>query len=215
MPATAPGHSTTGTSRSAFKAARVPPGAVPERLLLAATRLFAEQGFESTTVQQVVDAAGVTKGAMYHYFDSKDDLLYEVYARLFRVQMARLEQIAGSEESVDRRLADAAGDVIVTTLDQLDDATIFLRSMHQLSPAKQETVRADRRRYQSAFQALVQEGQDSGVFRRDMSAALVVDYFLGAVHHLGIWYRPDGPIKAAEVARSFTDLLMSGLRSSV
>ena len=48
---------------------------MPERLLRAATTLFAEHGFDGTSVQEIVEAAGVTKGAMYHYFASKEDLL--------------------------------------------------------------------------------------------------------------------------------------------
>ncbi|KOG87710.1 TetR family transcriptional regulator, partial [Streptomyces varsoviensis] len=59
---------------------------VPQRLLAAATRLFADQGYDRTSVQEIVEAAGVTKGALYHYFGSKDDLLHEVYARLLRLQ---------------------------------------------------------------------------------------------------------------------------------
>lgn len=67
---------------------------VTERLIAAATRLFAEHGYESTSVQDVVSAAGVTKGAMYHYFDSKDALLYEIYHRLLAMQAEQLDQIA-------------------------------------------------------------------------------------------------------------------------
>ncbi|HWM40698.1 MAG TPA: helix-turn-helix domain-containing protein, partial [Streptomyces sp.] len=55
----------------------VPP--VPQRLMAAATRLFSEQGYDRTSVQEIVEAAGVTKGALYHYFGSKDDLLHEIY----------------------------------------------------------------------------------------------------------------------------------------
>src|SRR3954447_24369340 len=81
-----------------------PRGEVPRRLLTIATRLFAKKGFESTSVQEIVDAAGVTKGAMYHYFSSKDDLLYKVYARVLRMQTERLEKFAASEDPVGTRL---------------------------------------------------------------------------------------------------------------
>ena len=120
---------------------------VPQRLLAVATRLFAEQGFEMTSVQQIVDAAGVTKGAMYHYFDSKDDLLYEIYARLLRVQTARMEVAADSDAPVAERLHAVAADVVATTAANLDDTVIFFRSMHLLHPDKQAEVRAQRRRY--------------------------------------------------------------------
>ena len=68
---------------------------VPQRLLAAATRLFAERGYDRTSVQEIVEAAGVTKGALYHYFGSKDDLLHEVYARVLRVQQERLDALRG------------------------------------------------------------------------------------------------------------------------
>ncbi len=67
---------------------------VKERLLNVATRLFARHGFEGTSVQDIVDAAGVTKGAMYHYYGSKDDLLYEVYHQVLTMQTSHLDEIA-------------------------------------------------------------------------------------------------------------------------
>ncbi|MEU7039935.1 TetR/AcrR family transcriptional regulator [Streptomyces varsoviensis] len=185
---------------------------VPQRLLAAATRLFADQGYDRTSVQEIVEAAGVTKGALYHYFGSKDDLLHEVYARLLRLQQERLDAIAGSAEPVERRLREAAADVVVTTIDNLDDATIFFRSMHQLSPEKHKQVRAERRRYHERFRALIEEGQEAGVFSRETPADLVVDYHFGSIHHLGAWYRPQGPLTPREVADHLADLLLRSLR---
>ncbi|WP_431963229.1 TetR/AcrR family transcriptional regulator [Actinacidiphila sp. bgisy160] len=187
--------------------------AVPQRLLAEATRLFAERGYDRTSVQEIVEAAGVTKGALYHYFGSKDDLLHEIYGRVLRLQMERLEAIAGKETSpVADRLVEAAADVVVTSIDNLDDTKIFFRSMHQLSPEKQKAVRADRRRYHEKFRALVEEGQREGVFRREVRPDLVVDFFFGAVHHLGTWYREDGPLSAGQVAADFADMLLHSVR---
>jgi AcrR family transcriptional regulator len=185
---------------------------VPQRLVTAATRLFAEQGFESTSVQQIVDAAGVTKGAMYHYFDSKDDLLYEIYARVLRVQTARMERAADSTEPVPRRLHAVASDVVATTAANLDDTVIFFRSMHLLHPDKQAEVRAERRRYHERVRRLIEEGQRDGVFRSDKSAELVVDFFFGAVHHLGTWFHQDGELSGEQVGEHFADLLLDALR---
>lgn len=186
---------------------------VPQRLLAMATRLFAEQGFEMTSVQQIVDAAGVTKGAMYHYFGSKDDLLYEVYARLLRAQTVRMESAADSRAPVQERLRSVATDVVATTAANLDDTVIFFRSMHLLHPDKQAEVRAERRRYHERVRELIEEGQHDGVFRADKSADLVVDFFFGAVHHLGTWFRKDGELSGEQVGEQFADLLLSSLRS--
>nr|WP_062341290.1 TetR/AcrR family transcriptional regulator [Herbidospora sakaeratensis] len=184
---------------------------VRQRLLSAATRLFAEKGFESTSVQEIVAAAGVTKGAMYHYFDSKDDLLHEIYGRVLRMQMDRLQRFADGEGTVAERLHAAAADVINTTVDNLDDSKIFFRSNHQLAPDTRKVVRAERRRYHERFRDLVIEGQQQGVFRADVPAEMVVDFFFGSVHHLGTWYHPDGPLTGVEVGRYFADLLLRSL----
>jgi AcrR family transcriptional regulator len=196
------------------KAARTAEAAVPRRLLAEATRLFAERGYDRTSVQEIVEAAGVTKGALYHYFGSKDDLLHEVYGRVLRLQTERLDAIAGTGAPVEERLREAAADVVVTSIANLDDTKIFFRSMHQLSPEKQKAVRAERRRYHERFRALVEEGQHTGVFRPEPRPDLVVDYFFGSVHHLGTWYRADGPLGADEVAADFADLLLHSLRRS-
>ncbi|MBE1457623.1 AcrR family transcriptional regulator [Nocardiopsis terrae] len=190
-------------------------GTVPERLLGAATRLFAEKGFESTSVQEVVAAAGVTKGAMYHYFGSKDDLLHEIYARVLRMQTDHLVEISSREEPVAERVHAAAADVIVTSIANLDDTKIFFRSMHQLAPEKQRSVRAERRKYHELFRAMIGQGQSEGVFRDDVPAELVVDYFFGSVHHLGTWYRSQGALSGTDVGRHFADLLLAGLRPGV
>ncbi|MFI7114336.1 TetR/AcrR family transcriptional regulator [Nonomuraea sp. NPDC050227] len=184
---------------------------VRQRLLAEATRLFAARGFEGTSVQEIVQAAGVTKGAMYHYFDSKDDLLHEIYARLLRMQMDRLTRIADGSGTIRERLHRAAADVVETTTANLDDSKIFFRSMHLLATEKQKTVRAERRRYHERFRDLVAEGQRTGVLSDRVPAELVVDYFFGSVHHLGTWFHADGPLTGAQVGKHFADLLLNSL----
>ncbi|MDX6434983.1 MAG: hypothetical protein QOE54_7349 [Streptosporangiaceae bacterium] len=186
--------------------------AIPERLLSVATCLFAEKGFEGTSVQEIVTAAGVTKGAMYHYFASKDELLFEIYHRLLAMQMKRLEQLAEGTGSVEERLRAAASDVIETSFLHLDELIVFFRSMHMLPKEKQAMVRAERRRYHDRFLALVEEGQREGILRSDIPADIAVHYFLSALNQIGNWYRPGGRLGADAVSKYYVDLLMDGVR---
>lgn len=57
------------------------PGATRARILAAAERLFAGQGFERVSMPQIAEASGITAGAIYRHFDSKDDLFFEVLKR--------------------------------------------------------------------------------------------------------------------------------------
>ncbi|WP_017541902.1 MULTISPECIES: TetR/AcrR family transcriptional regulator [Nocardiopsis] len=203
---------TATTPDTALIAAASPDNPVPQRLLAVATRLFADKGFDRTSVQEIVETARVTKGAMYHYFDSKDDLLAEVYARVLRMQMERLEAIAAEGGPVTERVRRAAADVVVTTIANLDDATIFFRSLHQLSEGKQREVRAQRRTYHELFRSLLTEGQREGVFTDRVPADIVVDFYFGSVHHLSTWYHPEGELAPTEIGEHYADLLLSALR---
>ena len=192
------------------------PGAsrpVKERLLRVATRLFARHGFEGTSVQDIVDAAGVTKGAMYHYYGSKDDLLYEVYHQLLTMQMSHLTDIVKGSGTAAERLREAAIDVVESSLANLDDMIVFFRSLHMLPDDRQTQIRAERRAYHDVFRGLVEEGMVAGVFRTEVSADVVVHYFLSTVNQLGSWFRPDGALTARQVGEQYAELLLGGLRA--
>jgi AcrR family transcriptional regulator len=189
---------------------------VQERLLAAASRLFAERGFALTSVQEIVERAGVTKGAMYHYYSSKDDLLQEIYTRLLAGQALRLEAIADAvDRPVRERLRAAAADLVVSTLENLDDATVSWRSMHMLPPERMAEVRLERRRFHERFRALIEQGQAEGVLRADISADLAAHQFFGGVHHLGTWYHADGELAPESIGETFADMLLRGLDDRV
>jgi AcrR family transcriptional regulator len=186
---------------------------VKERLLRVATRLFARNGFEGTSVQDIVDAAGVTKGAMYHYYGSKDDLLYEVYHQLLTMQTTRLNDIVKGSGTPEERLRAAAIDVVVSSLDNLDDMIVFFRSLHMLPEDRQTQIRAERRAYHDQFRSLVEEGMADGTFRTEVPADIVVHYYLSAVNQIGAWFRPGGPLTPAQVGEEYSKLLLGGLRA--
>jgi len=189
--------------------ARLP---VQERLIATSLRLFAAQGVEGTSVQEIVAAAGVTKGAMYHYFASKDDLLYEIYHRLLGRQTERLDAIADGPGTAAERVRAAAADVVESTLDSIDEAIVSFRSVHMLPNPQRAQVRAERRRYHERFRALVEEGQRDGAFRKDVPADLAVHFFFGSVNQLGTWYHREGGLTRQQIAGHYADLFLASLR---
>lgn len=91
-------HDTDGGRR------RLAPEERKAELLSAALEVFGEVGFERATLQQVADRAGVTKGALYHYYASKDELFSElVRDRLVGLVAAGEARVAGADPSLSRR----------------------------------------------------------------------------------------------------------------
>ncbi len=193
---------------------RVQPSPVQSRILGAAVELFAEQGFDATSVQAIVDRAEVTKGALYHYFTSKDDLLYEIYHGLIGRQLADLDRIIAAGYPPFDTVRAIVVNLVETTTDALAEAAIFAREMHKLGADRMEAVRSDRRRYDEAFRLVVARGQRAGAFAPVASPETVALIVFGIVHQLPQWYRPNGPKTPRQLGDEIADFVLAGLSPS-
>jgi AcrR family transcriptional regulator len=206
--------STTNRAPRGARAGRQPGERSPmeERILSSAVELFAEQGFDATTVQQVVDKAEVTKGALYHYFDAKDDLLYEIYHALIGTQTTALEQIAAGDGSASDIVREILVNVVRTTIERLPQAKVFFREAHKLDAERHAAFRADRRRYHEGFRQVIADGQASGEFAAAVPADTVVQIAMGVVNQLPVWYRPGGQKTSGELGNEIADFVLAALR---
>jgi AcrR family transcriptional regulator len=184
---------------------------VVERLGRVSVALFAEHGYAQTSVQQIVDAAGVTKGALYHYFKSKDDLLFDIYDRLLSLQRAHLDEIVARGLDPVATMRAVCEDVIITSIEGLADGVVFFRSQHMLSAERQLEVKRRRREYNDAFEAILERGRAAGAIRTDIPPAILIAHFFSDVHYLAQWYSPGGALSKQRVATEITDLYLASL----
>ena len=182
-----------------------------ERIVRAAVALFAEQGYDATSVNQVVAAAGVAKGALYHHFASKDDLLYEVYRELVDRQLAGMTEILTRELGAAVTLRALVTDLVVTTAARVQEAKVFFREGHRLDDEHQAKVRAARRAIHDGFYDLIRYAQDSGEFDRVASPEMITFTVFGVINELPVWYRADGEKRPEELADELSDLILSAL----
>jgi AcrR family transcriptional regulator len=187
---------------------------VQARLLGAAVSLFAEKGFDATSVQEIVERAAVTKGAMYHYFKSKDDLLYEIYHGLIGQQLADLDRILAKGLPAADTVRAIIVDLVETTTARLAEAAVFSQEMHKLADEPMTALRAQRRRYHEALRDLIAGGQASGAFAPVASAETVTLIVFGLVNQLPQWYQPDGPKSPRQLGDEVADFVLAGLGCS-
>jgi AcrR family transcriptional regulator len=122
--------------------ARTPRGQeTKERILEIALREFSARGFQAVTIEEIAAAAGVTRGAVYHWFTDKDDLgrelQHELYDRLTALSLRALDAEADTVSNMRRAFA-----VYVDALGGLDEARFFLRDAWTI-PALDEGGRRD------------------------------------------------------------------------
>jgi AcrR family transcriptional regulator len=181
------------------------------RVLDAAVELFATQGYDGTSVSQVINRAGVAKGGFYHHFASKEALLYEVYGDLITRQLQNMDAILARDLPAGATLRALVTDLVETTAASARPALVFWREMHKLGDERTEEYRRARRRYHDAVNTLIGEAQKGGEFAAVASAETITFTIFGFVNELPLWYRPTGRKRPAQLATELADLVLSAL----
>jgi AcrR family transcriptional regulator len=176
-----------------------------------ATELFAEQGYDATSVAQVIERAGLTKGGFYHHFASKDALLYEVYGDLITRQLEHMDAILAQRLPPAESLRALISDLVVSTAESSRRAMVFWRELHRLGDEHTSAYRTARRRYHDAMRKLIRAGQASGDFARVASADTITFTIFGVINELPLWYRPSGRKKPVQIATEIADFVLAGL----
>jgi AcrR family transcriptional regulator len=185
---------------------------VRARILDAAVDLFAEQGYDGTSVAQVLTRSNVAKGGFYHHFASKEDLLYEVYGDLITRQLAAMDEIFARQLPPAETLRALITDLVISTAGSMKRALVFWREMHKLGPQRAEEYRRQRRRYHDAVRKLVRDGQSAGVFAAVASPDTVAVTVFGVINELPTWYRPGGRKRPGQLAAEIADVILAALR---
>ncbi|NUT33627.1 MAG: TetR/AcrR family transcriptional regulator [Hamadaea sp.] len=184
---------------------------VRERILDCAVELFAAHGYDATSVQQVVARAGVTKGALYHYFGAKDDLLFEIYHSLLGRQLASLDAIVARGDDPAGTLREIIFSLVQTTAENSTAVQVFTREGSHLDEERWQTLRAEWRRYQDTVRGLIRDAQQTGAFAAHASPEVISWAIFGVSTSMPTWYRPDGPKKPVDIAQELADFVLAAL----
>lgn len=182
-----------------------------QAILHAAIDLFAEFGYDATSVQQIVERAGVTKGALYHHFTSKEEILYRIYGDLFAEQLADLDRILASGARPEQALREAITSLVTSTAGSAKAAAVFSQEIARMSTEHYAEQQSEWRRYQDEVRELIRRGQREGVFRTDASPHVTSWAIFGVTNSMHTWFRPDGPMTAEQIAAELADLVMGGI----
>ena len=174
-----------------------------------AARLFAEQGYHGTSMEDLATAMGVQKGSLYAHVKSKEDLLAELAANGAAAFHAALDAIDERLPAVEKlRLALRAHLRVVA--EQLDIATVFVREWRYLEGERRDAFIAERRRYEERIRSLFREGVEQSELRTDLDVSVAALVFLSAANWAYTWLQPDRDTDA--LADRFFELLVDGMR---
>ena len=180
-----------------------------EELTRVAARLFAERGYQGTSLADLAEALGMQKPSLYHHIDSKEDLLWDVAWDGALAFHAALDGVPADAPAAERiHLALRAHLAVVGG--QLDRATVFVREWRNLSGARQDEFLAERRRYEARIRELFRAGVEESQLRIDLDVATAALLFLSAANWAYTWLRPGAGTE--QLADRLYAVLLDGMR---
>jgi len=182
-----------------------------EQVLMTASRLFNRRGIDGTSIDDVMAELGATKGALYHYFENKTDLVVRCHKRGFVLY----ERFADAAEEFGRCGLERG--LIGLYLNIQAQARELSPLIHMVganalpAPSRRDVTRRARA-LQKRFRAFGAQGVADGS-NRALDFDAVAQLGAGAFEWLPKWFRSDDPRSGAMLAREITTLFIRGLRA--
>ncbi|MBA3035866.1 MAG: TetR/AcrR family transcriptional regulator [Desulfobacterium sp.] len=185
------------------------------RILTAAVKVFAEQGFYQSTISQIAREAGVADGTIYLYFKNKDDILVQFFTYKTKQVFGELrEEVKKADNSFDK-----LKNLIRCHLEEFQNdrymAVLYQAETHQNNRLVEKQIREMSKLYLDIVSEIVEFGQDEGVIRKDLYVGLVKRFILGGVDEvINTWLHSDGEYDLVSMADPLADLFIKGIINS-
>jgi AcrR family transcriptional regulator len=185
-----------------------------EAIRAAAFQQFAERGYPVVTVRDIMKACGLTQGALYNHFKSKDELLHDIIAST-QGELERVCQqaVAGAGDDPRAKLAAFARVYVMRHCRLRVEALVANREIGWLDVARVADIRRSRRAIRDVVVAILRQGVESGLFappltggRQDLKAIAMA--LLDQWTHVSMWYGPGGEIAEEEMAQLYADMAL-------
>jgi AcrR family transcriptional regulator len=180
-----------------------------DRILLRATEAIAELGYGSASMAQLAQACGLSKAGLYHYFPSKDAILFESLDRYTKLLLDRLAEVRARGLEPRQELGEMVRTLMLQYRDSRAHHVALLNDVKSLEPAAREQIRAQERAVVDQLAETLERvapGRFDALTRKPATMAL-----LGMINFTFAWLRPDGPMSHEQYAQLVIDLWERGL----
>ncbi|WP_020659612.1 TetR/AcrR family transcriptional regulator [Amycolatopsis benzoatilytica] len=178
-----------------------------------ATRLFAERGFAGTSLQDVADAMGMTRPALYYYVKSKDELLAKLVTEVTSGPLDELKELAARGLDPLATLRGIVEVLVGRRASQPERFRLLVRSEAELPEELSDAYDQGRRAVLKTIAGVIEGGVRGGQFR-PVDARVAALGVLGMCNWVAWWFAPGGRDSAAGVTEQLADMAVGALQRS-
>jgi TetR/AcrR family transcriptional regulator, cholesterol catabolism regulator len=182
-----------------------------QEILRAAARLFQQQGYDATSMNDVAAALKLSKGGLYHHFQSKDEILFNLMSHAMDITEERVIAPAKLIPDPEERLRTVIRRHIAVVLSERDrEITVMLHENHPLSPTLRKRINSRKKDYVHFLENLISEVQRARGSSGPVTPRAAAFALLGMINWIYQWYRPDGSLQEESLAQQYTDIFFRG-----
>jgi len=156
-------------------------------VLAAAISVMSERGYSATSIQNVADRVGVLKGSLYHYFSSKEELLFRILDESHVEGAEIAANVAALELGPLAELTEYIRRQSLWYLANVDRANIFFTESRNLTGDRLKVTEQRAAAFAKHVRDLITEAQDAGEIQSTLDPRLLTRYVLGAMNNVRFW----------------------------
>lgn len=177
-------------------------------VIATAARLFAERGYQETSMSELTAETGLAAGGLYHYIESKDALLISICDELLDPILERAREIVATEAPPAEQLRALLHAWLAHIASHRDHMLVFAQERHVIEREPQwRRVRAKRKAFEQLLDDVLARGEADGTMRfEDRGFTLMT--LLGMVNYTPQWLNPRGRLSPEQIADGYCDLVL-------
>jgi AcrR family transcriptional regulator len=185
-----------------------------ENVIAAATSVMSERGYSATSIQEIADRVGVLKGSLYHYFSSKEELLFRVLSESHTESDRITKEVAALGLSPLDELSEFLRRQCIWYLTNVDRANIYFTEARQLTGERHKITQKRGRDFVQHLNDLISAAKANGEIRSEIDPALLTRYVLGSLNSVRAWPSRSGSAFSKDVmADAFVRLTRNALEA--
>ena len=172
--------------------------------------VFDRNGYSRTTVEEIAQAVGMGKSTLYHYFSSKDEILFWIHEEFINHLIQQHERRLEVGLNASSLLLEVMADILELMETHRGNVRVFFEHHRELPIERQETIKSKRDHYEAMIEDIFVKGIISGEFR-ETDPQMVSLAMFGMCNWAYQWYRSQGSLRPRDIAYSFWNFLVYGV----
>lgn len=174
--------------------------------------MFESQGVSNTSVEDIANAVGVKREAIYYYFKSRPDILLEVLMPSSRALLTGIRNINRTNMKSSEKLYEAFRNHLDSFTPGYLEMTVALREHHFFENNKKSKILQEQwTEYGDTWVDIIKQGQENGEFNNGLNAKIIAFGLLGMCNWMSRWYDPSGEVTIDEIIENYFTMTSTGI----